>query len=212
MGLTLILIFSAVAAGAAVIIAVRVFQMDSPVGAQESISRTLAPPLYAMNTKIDTLQQSLSSMLAAAVQSGSQTLTTSVLELKEETRERVDEKLSGFATELRGTFDTLADFLEERLAARGDSGATPTQMKAAIDARLTEAQNQLAASLDALHESVEEELRRARTESREALAAVQQSLVEAFRMLQASHEARLEALRRAVEERLARETEKNYSG
>jgi uncharacterized phage infection (PIP) family protein YhgE len=210
--LTLILVFSAVAAGAAVVVAVRVFQMDNPGGAQEALSHTLAPPLYAMNTKIDTLQQGLSSMLAAAVQSGSQTLNTSVAELKEETRERVDEKLSGFATELRGTFDTLAEWLESRLAARGDANASPAQVKSAIDERLTEAQNQLAASLDALHESVEEELRRARTESRESLAAVQQSLVEAFRMLQASHEARLESLRRAVEERLLKENEKGFGG
>jgi hypothetical protein len=209
--LTLILVFSAVAAAVAVIVAVRVFQMDNPGGAQEALSHTLAPPLYAMNTKIDTLQQSLSSMLAAAVQSGSQTLTTSVGELREETRSKVDEKLKGFATELRGTFDALAKWLENRLSAREEAGGASPRLKAAIEERLLEVQNQVAASLDALHESVEEELRRARTESRESLAATQQSLVEAFRMLQSSHEARLESLRRAVEERLMKEAERGYS-
>jgi DNA anti-recombination protein RmuC len=209
--LTLILIFSAVAAGAAVIIAVRVFQMDSPAGAQESVSHTLAPPLYAMNTKIDTLQQSLSSMLAAAVQSGSQTLTASVGELREETRGKVDEKLAGFATELRGTFDALAQWLDRRLGAKTETGGANPELRSAVEARLAEMQNQLAASLDALHESIEEDLRRARTESRESLASVQQSLVEAFRMLQASHEARLESLRRAVEENLSRSGEKGFA-
>ncbi|HVB35404.1 MAG TPA: hypothetical protein VNJ52_13680 [Patescibacteria group bacterium] len=208
--LTLILIFSAVAAGAAVVIAVRVFQMDSPGGAQESLSHTLAPPLYAMNTKIDTLQQSLSSMLAAAVQSGSQTLTASVGELREETRNKVDEKLAGFATELRGTFDTLAQWLDRRLGAKAEAGGMNPELRSAIEGRLVEVQNQLAASLDALHESIEEDLRRARTESRESLAAVQQSLVEAFRMLQTSHEARLESLRRAVEENLLKGGEKGF--
>ncbi len=201
------MVFSAVAAAVAVIVAVRVFQMDNPGGAQETLSHTLAPPLYAMNTKIDTLQQSLSSMLAAAVQSGSQTLTTSVGELREETRKGVDEKLAGFATELRGTFDALAQWLEGRLGAKGEAGGASPQLKAAIEERLVEVQNQVAASLDTLHESVEEELRRARTEARESLATTQQSLVEAFRMLQASHEARLESLRRAVEERLMRDAE-----
>lgn len=208
--LTLIMVFSAVAAAVAVIVAVRVFQMDNPGGAQEALSHTLAPPLYAMNTKIDTLQQSLSSMLAAAVQSGSQTLTTSVGELREETRKKVDEKLAGFATELRSTFDALAQYLEGRLGAKGEAGGANPQLKAAIEERLLEVQNQVAASLDTLHETIEEELRRARTESRESLAAVQQSLVEAFRMLQASHEARLESLRRAVEDRLLRDSEKGY--
>jgi hypothetical protein len=208
--LTLILVFSAAAAAVAVIVAVRVFQMDNPGGAQEALSHTLAPPLYAMNTKIDTLQQSLSSMLAAAVQSGSQTLTTSVGELREETRSKVDEKLKGFATELRGTFDALAQWLENRLSAKGEGGGPSPQLRAAIDERLLEVQNQVAASLDALHETVEEELRRARTESRESLATTQQSLVEAFRMLQSSHEARLESLRHAVEERLLRDAEKGY--
>ena len=210
--LTLIMIFSAVAAAVAVIVAVRIFQMDTPGGAQEALSHTLAPPLYAMNTKIDTLQQSLSSMLAAAVQSGSQTLTSSVGELRAETQSKVDEKLSGFATELRGTFDALAQWLESRLGAKGESGGISPQMKAAIEQRLVDVQNQVAASLDALHESVEDELRRARTESRESLTAVQQSLVEAFRMLQASHETRLESLRRAVEDRLLKDAEKSYSG
>jgi hypothetical protein len=209
--LTLILIFSAVAAAVVVIVAVRVFQMDSPSGAQESVSHTLAPPLYAMNTKIDTLQQSLSSMLAAAVQSGSQTLTASVNELREETRGKVDEKLSGFATELRGTFDSLAQWLDRRLGAKGETGGMTPELRSAIEGRLVEVQNQLAASLDALHESIEEDLRRARTESRESLAAVQQSLVEAFRMLQASHESRLESLRHAVEESIARSGEKGFS-
>ena len=210
--LTLIMIFSAVSAAVAVIVAVRVFQMDNPGGAQETLSHTLAPPLYAMNTKIDTLQQSLSSMLAAAVQSGSQTLNASVGELREETRAKVDEKLAGFANELRGTFDTLAQWLETRLSAKGESRGSNPQLRAAIDERLVEVQNQVAASLDALHESVEEELRRARTESRESLAAVQQSLVEAFRMLQSSHENRLESLRRAVEERILKDAERGYGG
>lgn len=208
--LTLILVFSAVAAAVAVVVAVRVFQMDSPSGAQESISHTLAPPLYAMNTKIDTLQQSLSSMLAAAVQSGSQTLTASVAELREETRGKVDEKLSGFATELRGTFDALAQWLERRVGGKGEGAGMAPELRSAIEERLVEVQNQLAASLDALHESIEEDLRRARSESRESLAAVQQSLVEAFRMLQASHEARLESLRRAVEESLLKNSEKSF--
>lgn len=208
--LTLILIFSAVAAAVAVVVAVRVFQMDSPGGAQESASHTLAPPLYAMNTKIDTLQQSLSSMLAAAVQSGSQTLTTSVTELREETRGKVDEKLAGFAAELRGTFDALAQWLDRRLGAKTETGETNPELRSTIEARLVEVQNQLATSLDALHESIEEDLRRARSESRESLATVQQSLVEAFRMLQSSHEARLENLRRAVEESLSRAGEKGF--
>jgi len=208
--LTLILIFSAVAAAVAVIVAVRVFQMDNPGGAPEAVSHTLAPPLYAMNTKIDTLQQSLSSMLAAAVQSGSQTLTGSVNELREETRGKVDEKLAGFATELRGTFDSLAQWLDRRLGAKGETGDMNPALRSAIEERLSQVQNQLAASLDTLHESIEEDLRRARTESRESLAAVQQSLVEAFRMLQTSHEARLESLRRAVEEGLARGNEKGF--
>jgi ferritin-like metal-binding protein YciE len=210
--LTLIMIFSAVAAAVAVIVAVRIFQMDNPGGAQEALSHTLAPPLYAMNTKIDTLQQSMSSMLAAAVQSGSQTLTSSVSELREETRTKVDEKLAGFATELRGTFDALAQWLESRLGAKSEGGASNPQLRAAIEERLVEVQNQVAASLDALHESIEEELRRARTESRESMAAVQQSLVEAFRMLQASHETRLETLRRAVEDRLLKDAERGFGG
>ena len=204
------MVFSAIAAAAAVIVAVRVFQMDSPSGAQESVSHTLAPPLYAMNTKIDTLQQSLSSMLAAAVQSGSQTLTASVSELREETRSKVDEKLAGFATELRGTFDALAQWLDRRLGGKTEAGGVTPELRTAIEKRLVELQNQLAASLDALHESIEEDLRRARTESRESLAAVQQSLVEAFRMLQASHESRLESLRRAVEENLMKNSEKGF--
>ena len=208
--LTLIMVFSAVAAAVAVIVAVRVFPMGKPGGAQADPSHTLAPPHSAMNTKIDTLQQSLSSMLAAAVQSGSQTLTTSVTELRAETQSKVDEKLAGFATELRGTFDALAQWLEGRLGAKSEGGASNPQLRAAIEERLVEVQNQVAASLDALHESVEEELRRARTESRESLAAVQQSLVEAFRMLQASHETRLESLRRAVEERILKDAEKGY--
>lgn len=212
--LTLILIFAAIAAGATVVLAVRVFQMDNPGGAREQLSSTLAPPLYAMNTKIDTLQQSLSAMLAAAVQTGNQTIQTSVGELKEEARGRVDEKLAAFATELRGTFDSLAQWLESRLGSRaeGGSAASTAQLRAAVEERLIEVQNQLAASLDALHESVAEELRRTRTETRESLAGVQQSLVEAFRMLQASHEARLESLRRAVEEKLTKENEKNFGG
>lgn len=208
--LILILVFSAIAAAVAVIVAVRVFQMDNPSGAQETLSHTLAPPLYAMNTKIDTLQQSLSSMLAAAVQSGSQTLLASVGELREETRSKVDEKLAGFAAELRGTFDALAEWLESRLSGKGEGGVSP-QMKASIEERLLQVQNQVAASLDTLHESVQEELRRTRIESRESLAAVQQSLVEAFRMLQSSHEARLESLRRAVEERLFKDSDKGYA-
>jgi vacuolar-type H+-ATPase subunit E/Vma4 len=209
--LTLTLIFSAVAAAVAVVVAVRVFQLDNPAGAQEGISRTLAPPLYAMNTKIDTLQQSMSSMLAAAVQSGSQTLNASVTELREETRSKVDEKLSGFATELRGTFDSLAQWLDRRLGGKAEGAAMNPEVRSAIEERLAEVQNQLAASLDALHESIEEDMRRARTEARESLASVQQSLVEAFRMLQASHEARLESLRRAVEENLGKGGEKGFS-
>ncbi len=209
--LTLILIFSAVAAAVAVIVAVRVFQLDNPGGAQDALSHTIAPPLFAMNTKIDTLQQSLSAMLAAAVQSGNQTLNTSVAELRDETRAKVDDKLSGFATELRGTFDTLAKWLESRLSAKGEAGGSSPQLRAAIEERLNQVQNQVAASLDALHESVEEELRHARAESRESLAAVQQSLVEAFRMLQASHEARLENLRRAVEDRLLKDADRGFS-
>ena len=86
-----------------------------------------------MNTKIDTLQQSLSSMLAAAVQSGSQTLTTSVTELRAETQSKVDEKLAGFATELRGTFDALAQWLEGRLGAKSEGGASNPQLRAAIE-------------------------------------------------------------------------------
>jgi hypothetical protein len=208
--LTLIMVFSAVAAAVAVIVAVRIFQMDNPGGAQEALSHTLAPPLYAMNTKIDTLQQSLSSMLAAAVQSGSQTITSSVTELRAETQSKVDEKLNGFASELRGTFDALAQWLESRLGAKGDGSAPDPKLRAAIEQRLVEVQNQVAASLDALHESVEEELRRSRTESRESIASVQQSLVEAFRMLQSSHEARLESLRRAIEDHLLKDAEKGY--
>ncbi|HEV2387226.1 MAG TPA: hypothetical protein VGS20_08225 [Candidatus Acidoferrales bacterium] len=211
--LTLILIFAAIAAAAAVVLAVRVFQMDSPGGAREQLSTSLAPPLYAMNTKIDTLQQSLSAMLAAAVQTGNQTITASVGELKEEARGRVDEKLAAFATELRGTFDSLAQWLESRLGSRSEAAnpAAAAQLRAAVEQRLIEVQNQLAASLDALHESVAEELRRTRTETRESLAGVQQSLVEAFRMLQASHESRLESLRRAVEEKLTKESDKSFT-
>ena len=204
-----------VAAGAAAVAvsgAGGVFKRDTPGGAQEPPPHTLPPPLYAMNTKIDTLQQSLSSMLAAAVQSGSQTLTTSVTELRAETQSKVDEKLAGFATELRGTFDALAQWLEGRLGAKSEGGASNPQLRAAIEERLAEGQNQVAASLDALHESVEEELRRTRTESRESMAAVQQSLVEAFRMLQASHETRLETLRRAVEDRLLKDAERGFGG
>lgn len=169
--LTLILIFSALAAGVAILMAVRLFQMESPAGAAEQLARTVSPALYAVSTKLDTLQQSLTALLQTSLQN----LTQSVVELREASTAQVDAKLHGFTLELRATFDSLAEWLEARLRAQPPADAdTVAQITAALNDRLSLVQNHFRAHLEAL----QHELARQRTEQRELLDALERSVGE----------------------------------
>jgi predicted ribosome quality control (RQC) complex YloA/Tae2 family protein len=206
--LTLVLVLSAVAAAAALLAAVRLFQMDNLGAAQESLSRTVSPALYAVSTRLDSLQQALTASLTATLQAGLQNLAGAIAELREETRSRVDDKLHQFATELRATFDALAEWLETRLRSSGEPDVV-AQLTAALDDRLTVVQNRTTAALAALEKEMHQEVARHQAELQATLEALQRTLNQTLQALQSAQQAAQESLRLSLEHRFAETLEQH---
>lgn len=206
--LTLVLVLSAVAAAAALLAAVRLFQMDNLGAAQEGLSRTVSPALYAVSTRLDSLQQTLTASLTATLQASLQNLAGAIAELREQTHQRVDEKLHQFAAELRATFDALAEWLEKRLQASPEPDAV-AQLTAALDDRLTVVQNRTTVALTRLEQEIHEEVTRLQRDLQATLEALQHILNRMPHGLESAPQSAVDALRLSLEHRFAEALEQH---
>jgi len=208
--LTAILILLIISVALAASIAWMVYSAKSGTQLLEAVGQTVTQATAALNARLDSVQQGLSTSFTMALQSTTQGIMTSVMGVKEETRSRLDEKIAEFSQDMHSAFDGFSGKVDTQMSnTRGDVQTALTASSALLDQRLVNLQTQISQGVAELQRATREELAAGRRETRESLDASARTLAEAFSNLQAGNEAKLTEIRQSLEAKLTENVEKS---
>ena len=163
-----------------------------------------------VSLRLDSLQQSFSNGLATGLEASSRGIVTSIAQVKDETRARIDERLDVLSDKLRVGFDDFRVGIEKQVSgARSETQDSLARFSGTLDQRSGLLQSQLTTVLNELQRTLREELVQGRNEARDSLSAANAALLHAFENLQVGNERKLHEIRESLESKLAENIEKN---
>jgi len=206
----LILCFSIAATVVSLIVAAKIFSSRMQDSISDQVSGAIGLGMTNMNLRLDSLQQSFSNGLTTGLEASSRGIVTTIAQVKDETRARIDERLDVLNKELRGSFDVFREGMEKQVSgARTETQESFTRFSTILDQRSGLLQNQVITALTELQRSLGEELLQGRAEARDSLSSANSALVQAFEKLQVGNERKLNEIRESLERKLAENIEKN---